>query len=94
MNTIRLDEKEYPVTEFATPHGKLLVIRASNGLLGCGYLNLETAEKLQDALAVVTGVKTPEDLLNGVVRGASSAAQALGVVPGMTGADALRKMSD
>ena len=72
---------------------KLMVIKTSRGMLGCGYLNVQTAEKLGHALAVVTGVASYGDMLKAEVKLCSAAAAALGVAPGMTGAEALEKMS-
>ena len=46
--------------------GSLLLIQGSKGMLGCGYLSVDTAEKLGDALAVVTGVKSYEDMLKAI----------------------------
>ena len=46
------------------------------------------------ALVVVTGVACYDDMLRAEVKLVSEAARNLGVTPGMTGADALRKMDD
>ena len=80
---------------YAIPSGNtfILVIRAKNGFLGCGYISLETAEKVGDAVAIVTGVKNFDDMLNARVKSVSSAAAGLGVAPGMSGRDALLKMN-
>ena len=79
---------------YAIPSGNtfILVIKAKNGFLGCGYIALETAEKVGDAVAIVSGVKNFDDMLNARVKSVSSAAARLGVVPGMSGRDALLKM--
>ena len=70
-------------------NGKLLVIKAKHGALVCGYINMETAEKLGDAVAMVTGVNSYDDMLNAKVKKVSSAATKLGVCDGMIGSDAL-----
>lgn len=67
----------------------LLVIVGKNGFLGCGYLNMETAEKLGAAFALVTGVSSFDDMLAKDVKAVSSAAAARGVTVGMTGREAL-----
>lgn len=67
----------------------LLVIAGKNGFLGCGYLNMETAEKLGAAFALVTGVSSFDDMLAKDVKAVSSAAAARGVTVGMTGREAL-----
>lgn len=72
---------------------KLLLIQSpSGGILGCGYVAMETAEKLGHALAVVTGVGSWDDMLDAEVKRVSSAASTLGVAPGMTGRDALKRL--
>ena len=50
---------------------------------------METADKLGDALAIVTGVNNYEQMLEKPVVAASIAAQALGVRIGMSGREAL-----
>ena len=92
MDTIQLDGNTFDAITFATQKTKILVIRAAHGLLGCGYISVETAAKVGDALAVVSGVSSYEDMLQVSVKAVSPAAEALGVRPGMTGRDALLKM--
>jgi uncharacterized protein YunC (DUF1805 family) len=91
-DTIILDGNQFE--GYAIPSGNtfILVIKAKNGFLGCGYISLETAEKVGDAVAIVSGVKSFDDMLNAQVKSVSSAAAKLGVVPGMSGRDALLKM--
>ena len=93
MDTVRLDGNELDAITFATRNTKILAIRAANGMLGCGYISTETAAKVGDALAVVSGVANYDDMLRASVKTVSPAAEALGVRPGMTGRDALLKMS-
>jgi uncharacterized protein YunC (DUF1805 family) len=68
----------------------LLLITGEKGFLMCGFLNMESAEKLDVAAAVISGVKTFEDVLNGQVKAATTKAKALGVEVGMKGTDALK----
>lgn len=92
MDTVELDGNKLDAIAFATQNTKILVIRAAHGLLGCGYISPETAAKVGDALAVVSGVASYEDMLRASVKAVSPAAEARGVRPGMTGRDALLKM--
>ncbi len=92
MDSIQLDGNQLDAVTFATQNTKILVIRAAHGLLGCGYVSVDTAAKVGDALAVVSGVASYEDMLRASVKAVSPAAEALGVRPGMTGRDALLKM--
>ena len=92
MDSIQLDGNQLDAVTFATQNTKILVIRVAHGLLGCGYVSVDTAAKVGDALAVVSGVSSYEDMLQASVKAVSPAAEALGVRPGMTGRDALLKM--
>jgi uncharacterized protein YunC (DUF1805 family) len=67
----------------------LLVIIGQNGFVGCGFININAAEKLDVAVATVTGVKTFDDVLNAEIRAVTSKAQSRGVRVGMKGRDAL-----
>jgi uncharacterized protein YunC (DUF1805 family) len=53
-------------------------------------LNIEAAEKLNVAAAMVSGVKNFDDVLNAEVKAVTSKAQALGVKTGIKGKDALK----
>ena len=92
MDTVQLDNQSLEAVTLPTPNTKILVVRARLGILGCGYISLETAAKVGDALAVVSGVSSYDDMLQASVKAVSPAAEALGVRPGMTGRDALKKM--
>lgn len=92
MDTVQLDNQSLEAVTLPTPNTKILVVRARLGILGCGYISLETAVKVGDALAVVSGVSNYEEMLAAPVKAVSPAAEALGIRPGMTGRDALKKM--
>jgi uncharacterized protein YunC (DUF1805 family) len=92
MEEIIIDGQSFAGWLIPTANANLLVIKGGRGMLACGYLKIETAEKLGDALAVVTGVKTFDDMLNAKVAQVSSAAARLGVEVGMSGRDALKKL--
>jgi len=71
----------------------LLLIVAEKGFVMCGFLNIEAAERLGVAAAMVSGVKTFEDVLNAEVKAATTKAKSLGVQPGMRGSEALLHMA-
>ena len=71
----------------------LLLIKGAKGLLACGYLNIETFNKTGEVAAIVTGVRTHEDMLKSKVILASKAAQDAGVAIGMTGEEFLQKFA-
>jgi len=67
----------------------LLLIRGGKGFVMCGYLNIEAAERVGAAAAVVSGVNSFEDVLNAEIRAATSKARALGLEPGKVVRDVL-----
>ena len=93
MAKIVLNGKEFEGFSVATQHTGVLLVKAANGLLGCGYFSTATADKVGDALAVVTGVKTFDDMLDAPVKAVSAAAAERGVKVGMTGREALELLS-
>ncbi len=70
----------------------LLLVVAEQGFVMCGFLNVDTAERLGVAAAVVSGVNSFEDVLNAQVKMVTSRAKSLGIEAGMKGVDALKRM--
>ncbi len=70
----------------------LLLVIAEKGFVMCGFLNVDAAEKLGVAAAVVSGVKNFEDVLNAEVKAVTSKARTMDVNVGMKGVDALKHM--
>lgn len=70
------------------PLAPILMLQGQKGIVGCGYFKVEAADKFGHALAVVSGVASFDELLNGEVSALSAAAAGLGVKTGMTGAEA------
>lgn len=70
----------------------LLVMKAPKGILGCGYINVETCNKTGEACAIVTGVNSFDDMRKAKVVAASNKAVELGIQVGETGQVALEKM--
>ncbi len=77
--------------EVVLPGAPLVLAHAKNGFVMCGYLNVETANKLNVAAAMVRGVKTVDDLLAATVVAVSQTAESKGARVGMTGREALAK---
>jgi uncharacterized protein YunC (DUF1805 family) len=71
----------------------LLLIVAEKGFVMCGFLNIEAAERLGVVAAMVSGVKTLEDVLNAEVKAATTKAKSLGVQLGMRCSEALLCMT-
>lgn len=70
----------------------LLVMKAPKGILGCGYINVETCNKTGEACAIVTGVNTFDDMRKAKVVATSNKAVELGIQVGETGQAALDKL--
>jgi len=68
----------------------LVMIVGKKGFVACGFINTDAAEKLNVAAAMVSGVKSFDDVLNAEVKAATSKAHTLGVKDGMKGRDALK----
>jgi len=74
-------------------HAGLFLIKADKGLIACSYLSIETAERLGDALCLVSGVSSFEEVLEVEIREVSSKARKYGVREGMLGREALKLLS-
>jgi len=68
----------------------LVLIIGRTGFVGCGFVNIDAAEKLNVSAATVSGVKNFEDVLNAEIKAATSKAQAIGARAGMKGKDAVK----
>jgi uncharacterized protein YunC (DUF1805 family) len=71
----------------------LLLMVAEKGFMMCGLLNIDAAEKLGVAAAMVSGVKSFDEVLNAQVKAMTTKAKNSGVMEGMKGSEALKHMS-
>ena len=92
MTELQLDGHAFEGFSIPASNSTILIIKARHGILGCGYLSLETAERVGDAMAIVSGVKSFDDMLDARIKAFSVAAAARGVVSGMSGREALLKL--
>jgi uncharacterized protein YunC (DUF1805 family) len=93
IESVKVDGKACTGIKVELPESPpLLLIVAEKGFVMCGFLNIEAAERLNVIAAVVSGVKTFDDVLNAQVRAATSKAKGLGIEAGMKGSDALKHM--
>ena len=83
---------EYEQYTIELHNANLVLLKAPKGYIMCRYLDLDLANELGDAAAVVTGVSKPEDALTAVIISCTKRARELGVCEGMTGQEALGKM--
>ena len=75
-----------------TANNCVLIIQAPKGLLACKYISVQRANQMLDCVAIVKNVETLEDMLTAEVCAVSKMAHAMGIMPGMTGEEALLKM--
>jgi len=91
--SVKVDDKTCLGVKVELPDSPpLLMIIAERGFVMCGFLNMEAAEKLGVTAALVSGVKTFEDVLNGQIKAVTSKAKGFGIDVGMKGAEALKHM--
>lgn len=73
-------------------NANLIVIRAKKGYIMCGYLSMETANRLEDVAAKVKDVKNVDEVLKAKIVEVSEKAKEIGIKEGMTGKETLEKM--
>ncbi|WP_090578654.1 YunC family protein [Paenibacillus sp. OV219] len=82
--------------EVLLPKTTLLAVTTDKGYIMCGALDVSLLnERLKDRGIIAgraVGVKTLEELMAAPLESVTSAAEALGIKPGMKGADALLLM--
>jgi len=93
ITSLKVDDKACLGVKVELPDSPpLLLVIAEKGFVMCGFLNVDAAEKLGVAAAVVSGVRSFEDVLNAQVKATTSKAKNLSVDVGMKGAEALKRM--
>lgn len=75
-----------------TEKSAMVILKAPKGFVMCAYLDIEAAQNMGDAAAMVRGVKTKEDALCAKIVSTTEKARQLGVKEGMTGAKAIELM--
>ncbi|RED64017.1 YunC family protein [Cohnella lupini] len=83
--------------EVLLPKTTLLAITAGNGYIMCGALDVQLLnDRLKDREIVAgraVGVKTIQQLLDAPLESVTDAAQAMGIVVGMSGQEAIRLLA-
>jgi uncharacterized protein YunC (DUF1805 family) len=93
VTTVKVDGKACLGLKVDLPESPpLLLMVAEKGFVMCGFLNVEAAERLGVSAAMVSGVKTFEDVLNAQVKAVTTKAKNSGVEAGMKGSEALKHM--
>lgn len=91
VSPLRIGEKTAMGLRVELPDSPpLLLIIGQTGFVGCGFINIDAAEKLNVAAATVTGVESFEDVLNATVKAVTSKAETEGVRVGMKGKEAVK----
>lgn len=77
--------------------GQYCAIHTANGIVGCGIYDVHVAGEFGLAVAIAKGTPEiplcePEDLYEAKIVDCSEPARAMGIKPGMTGREAVRKM--
>jgi uncharacterized protein YunC (DUF1805 family) len=90
---MNIEGKEFKAFAIPTTNTNVLIITSEKGFLSCGYIKIEVADKVGDVCAIVTGIKTIDEMLVANVIAVSDAAAKLGVKVGKTGKEALLLMS-
>ncbi len=91
VSPLRIGEKTAMGLRVELPDSPpLLLIIGQTGFVGCGFINIDAAEKLNVAAATVTGVKSFEDVLNSTVKAVTSKAKTKGVRAGIKGKEAVK----
>jgi uncharacterized protein YunC (DUF1805 family) len=84
-----IENKKYKSFCIPTEKTNVLIIQGKTGFLSCAYINIKAANKLNEAVAIVTGVKSAKEMLISKVIGVSERAKEFGLREGLTGKEAL-----
>ncbi|MBI5046717.1 DUF1805 domain-containing protein, partial [Candidatus Micrarchaeota archaeon] len=68
MDEISFEGKKYIALKQDIGNLPLIVVRAKKGYIACSYIDKETAEKVGDIAAFVSGVKNLDDLKKAKIR--------------------------
>jgi uncharacterized protein YunC (DUF1805 family) len=93
IQTVKIDGKNCLGLRVDLPDAPpLLLIISEKGFVMCGFLDIEAAERLGVTAAMVSGVKTFEDVLNAQIKAVTTKAKGFGIETEMKGSDALKHM--
>ncbi|MCZ8513503.1 DUF1805 domain-containing protein [Paenibacillus filicis] len=96
MEPVELSGRTALAVEVKLPKTTLLAVTTDRGYIMCGALDVALLnERLKDRgiiAARATGVRTIEELLEAPLESVTIEAEALGIVPGMKGKDAVLLM--
>ncbi len=91
MTPLKIDDKVAVGLRVDLPYSPpLLLIVGRTGFIMCGFLNIDAAEKVDVAAAMVSGVKTFDDVLEAGIKAVTSKAKRKGIKVGMKGEEAVK----
>ncbi len=93
IDDVQVEGKAFQFIRTVLGNAPLLILKGKSGYAMCGYLNIESAEKLGDCAVRVTGIKTLEDFLNAKVSEVTTAAKIKGIEKGQQVKDILKFLS-
>ncbi len=92
MEPVEFGERTYLGLKKDLGNLPLIVVRAKRGYVACSYLSKETAEKIGDVAAFVSGVREYSEFFNAKIRSTTSWAEDMGIREGMSVRKALEIM--
>ena len=92
MEHVECEGRRYIAFRQSLGNLPLIVVKAKKGYIACSYIDKETAEKVGDVAAFVSGVKSMDDFLRAKVRMTTSWAEDIGIREGMSVRKALEIM--
>ncbi|MDO8554101.1 MAG: DUF1805 domain-containing protein [Candidatus Micrarchaeota archaeon] len=92
MEEVHCDGKIYVAVKQELGNLPLIVVKAKNGYIACSYIDKETAEKVGDIAAFVSGVKNMDDFMKAKIRETTTWAEDMGIREGMSVKKALEIM--
>lgn len=78
-----IEGKTFTYLKMDMEKAPLVIIKGNKGYVMCGYLNMETADKLGDIAVRVKGVKDADTILASNVEAVSARAKEIGIDVGM-----------
>lgn len=93
MDEVQCNGRKYIALKQDIGNLPLIVVKARNGYIACSYIDKQTAEKVGDVAAFVSGVKNIDDFMRAKIRGTTTWAENMGIREGMSVKKALELMN-
>ena len=93
MAKVTIAGKEFETIDMPTQNTRILMVRGEKGSVGCGYFDVQAANRVGDSLAIATGVQSIDQLLAAKIVRLSDQARTSGALEGITAKEALLLMN-